>query len=94
MNYFLKITTVLYFLIRLTKADTECTNDKVCMDLKEDNNQPCVKIFTSINDHKDVQFCNANKTKICCVPPYIPKTISEQSEFMTIIVLQLQFAPL
>lgn len=84
MDYFIVITTIFCILICLTKADNECTNGKVCMDLQADRYEPCIQSFVDSADSHYVEFCNASRTKICCEPPYIPNTVSERSEFLNI----------
>lgn len=81
MNYLIIINIILSILICLIKADTECPVDKVCMDTEEDTEESCIQLFHQTSDHSYVEFCNKEKTKICCVPPYMPKTVSEKSEF-------------
>lgn len=90
MDY-IKVITILAILICLTKADEDnklCKDDEECMDLIEDKREECVQqvqfLLHETNDDSQVKYCNTDKTKVCCTPPYIPETISELSEFITI----------
>lgn len=88
MDYIIGINTILTILICLTKADEDinvCKEGLECMDLIEDKQQECVQqvqyLLDQTNDDSQVEYCNTDKTKVCCTPPYIPETISERSEF-------------
>lgn len=91
MDYIIGINTILTILICLTNADEDinvCKEGLECMDLIEDKQLECVQqvqyLLDQTNDDSQVEFCNTGKTKVCCTPPYIPETISERSEFVTI----------
>lgn len=90
MDYII-VVTILAIFICLTKADednTFCKDGEECMDLIEDKQEECVQLvqyfLDKTNDDSQVKYCNTDKTKVCCTPHYIPETISERSEFITI----------
>lgn len=82
MDYYIIINIIISILICLIKADKKCSEGKVCMDTKIDTEESCIQNFLQSSDHSDIKFCNNERTKICCVKPYMPSTVSESSEFV------------
>lgn len=86
--YYIVLSTILSTLICLIKAGNECTDGWVCKDFETDKNETCIQTFYEESDHSNIILCNGRRG-ICCYAEYIPKTISERSEFITITYITI-----
>lgn len=85
--YYIVLSTILSTLLCLIKADNECADGWACM-LLADSNKTCIQNFYRESDHTNIIFCNGRRG-ICCYVGDTPKTISQQSEFITITYITI-----